>query len=97
MKKYEVIRKIRNEEKITDEVIKAYKYKYKDIDFAIYSTKDYETIGREGYISIIITDNDKNGLAFDSKSYKTIKECYYETLNIIDNCYEQIKKILEEK
>ena len=97
MKKYEVIRKIRNEEIITDEVIKAYKYKYKDIDFAIYNTKDYPTNFRNGYISIIQTCNDKNGLSFDSESYKTIKECYNKTTEIIDKCYEQILKITEEK
>ena len=88
MKKYDVIRKIRDDDIIRNEIIKAYLYTYRDIDFAIYNSKDYHTDFREiGYISIIRTCNDKNGLSFDSKSYKTIKECYNETVKIIDKCY----------
>lgn len=98
MKKYDVIRKIRNDENvIINENIKAYLYTYRDIDFAIYSTKEYKTTGRDGYISIIRTCNDKNGLSFNSKSYKTIKECYNETIKIIDKCYKQILNIMEAK
>lgn len=96
MKKYDVIRKIRHDDIIINEIIKAYLYTYRDIDFAIYNSKDYHTDFREiGYISIIRTCNDKNGLSFDSKSYKTIKECYNETVKIIDKCYKQILKIME--
>lgn len=97
MKKYDVVRKIRKDDVIVNEKIKAYLYTYRDIDFAIYSTKEYETTGRNGYISIIRTCNDKNGLSFDSKSYKTIKECYNETIKIIDKWYEQILNIMEVK
>ena len=99
MKKYDVIRKIKNEDlEIIEETIKAYKYSYKDINFAIYNIKDYETkFFKNGYISIIITNNDKNGLSFSNKSYKTIKECYNETIGIIDKCYKRIIKLVEEK
>lgn len=97
MKKYEVIRKIRRDNVIVNENIKAYLYTYRDVDFAIYNNKDYPTDFRgNGYISIIRTSNDKNGLSFDSKSYKTIKECYNETIKIIDTCYEIIIKIMED-
>ena len=98
MKKYDVIRKIREDDVIVNENIKAYLYTYRDVDFAIYNTKDYPVYFRgndKGYISIIITSNDKNGLSFDSKKYKTIKECYNETIKIIDKCYEQIIKTQE--
>lgn len=96
MKKYDVIRKIRKDDAILNENIKAYLYTYRDIDFAIYSTKDYPINFRgNNYISIIRTCNDINGLSFTSKRYKTIKECYNETIKIIDNKYEQIIKMAE--
>lgn len=95
MKKYDVVRKISKDGVIVNEKIKAYLYTYRGIDFAIYSTKEYETSFRgTGYISITRTCNDKNGLSFNSKSYKTIKECYNETIKIIDKCYKQILKII---
>lgn len=98
MKKYDVIRKIANDGVIKDEKIKAYLYTYRDVDFAIYSTKEYLTDFRGiGYVSIIRTCNDNNGLAFHDQSYKTIRECYIKTLEIIDKCYEQIIKIMEVK
>lgn len=97
MKKYDVIRKIRHDDIIINEIIKAYLYTYRDVDFAIYNSKDYHTDFREiGYISIIRTSNDKNGLSFDDRSYKTIKECYNKTTEIIDKWYEKILKIKEE-
>lgn len=98
MKKYDVVRKIRKDDEIVYEKIKACLYTYRDIDFAIYNSKEYSTTFRDvGYISIIRTCNDKNGLSFDSKSYKTIKECYNETTKIIDKHYELILNIMEEK
>lgn len=100
MKKYEVVRKIRvMGEGFTskEETIKAYKYNYKDIEFAIYNTKDYDDI-HKGYISIIVCDNvNCNGLGLCVDGFKTIKECYNKTTEIIDKCYEQILKIIEEK
>ena len=96
MKKYDVIRKIKSDGAIVNETIKAYLYTYRDVDFAIYNSKDYPTDFRgKGYINIIRTCNDKNSLSLDDKSYKTIKECYNETIKIIDKCYEQIIKIME--
>lgn len=98
MKKYDVIRKVLKDDVIINENIKAYLYTYRDIDFAIYNSKDYPVAFRgNGYINIIRTSNDKNGLSLDSKSYKTIKECYNETIKIIDKLYTQIIKITEEK
>ena len=96
MKKYEVIRKVMKDEIITEEKIKAYLYTYKDVDFAIYSTKEYSVDFRgDGYISIIRTCNDNNGLSFHSGTYKTIRECYNQTIKIIDKAYEQIIKLME--
>lgn len=96
MIKYEVIRKILKDGAVTNEKIKAYLYTYKDVDFAIYSAKEYSTDFRgNGYISIIRSCNDINGLSFHNGSYKTIKECYNKTIEIIDKCYKQIIKMME--
>lgn len=99
MKKYDVIRKIRvigDDFSIKNDLIKAYKYKYKDIEFAIYKTDDYDSICK-GYISIIISNNENiNGLGLCVYGYKTIKECYYETLNLIDKEHDKIINIIME-
>ena len=96
MKKYEVKRKIRNEDTIILEDIMAYKYSYRDINFAIYKGSDYEGTTHQGYISIILSDNEINGLAI-TYGYKTIKECLFETKNIIDTNYGYIKERLEDE
>ena len=98
MKKYDVIRKIKKDGVPEEEKIKAYLYTYQDVDFAIYNAKEYPSDFRgNGYISIIRTCNDMNGLSFHDGSYKTIKECYIKTLETIDKRYEQIIKIMEVK
>lgn len=86
MKKTNLKRKILSEDGTILEDISGYKFNHNGIDYGVYNAKENMCQHRDGYISILICDNEKcTGLSFSSRTFKTIRECKEETNKIIDS------------
>lgn len=78
-------RKIWDNGRVSQEIV-GYKFYYNGISYGVYNCKDYNCQYHNGYIPVLICNNEKvNGLSLIDNNCKTIKEARKKVDELIDN------------